>query len=405
MKKTIIESSPSNFDWNTHGIGCPSNKKKINQLVKQKYPESQVYCQEDYALAMYEKMMGYGIKYKDFEHGDITFVTNIRPAQETTAIFELDNGLLLKFDLSTEKRFCELYNIDPLQFNDLMMFDDIRSDFINNGIYVMLLGSAMTDVKGDLVKGHIYKMQQEFFQQIKEPTSAYIAKVKSLNKGGFIVDVSGVEAFLPGGLAAANKIIDFSEYQDKEIPVMIEDYLTDSETFVVSNKKYLHHILEQEIPKLDLTQLYTGHVTGTTKFGIFVEFDEIFTGLLHTSKMNKETLQKFKNREYKPGVEISVWIKEVTTKNKLILTEEDPNIILAAIEEFGNKNLGKIIQGTVVSTKHFGTLVKFDTDILGLIPKKELKYKKKSFELNDKIYVKIEEINRDKIFLSLTDES
>jgi len=59
----------------------------------------------------------------------------------------------------------------------------------------------------------------------------------------------------------------------------------------------------------------------------------------------------------------------------------------------------------VVSIKPFGTLVKLEKDIIGLVSKKELKAKKKFFEVGDEIVVTVDDVQKDKIYLSLIDES
>jgi len=59
-------------------------------------------------------------------------------------------------------------------------------------------------------------------------------------------------------------------------------YLQDSDMFIFSNKKYIKNMIPVEIEKLTKTEKYKGVVTGTSKFGIFVEFNTIL--LLNLSK-------------------------------------------------------------------------------------------------------------------------
>ena len=51
----------------------------------------------------------------------------------------------------------------------------------------------------------------------------------------------------------------------KEIPVMVEDFLRESSTFVFSYKKYVNKVLPQKIEDLDRDKKYSGTVTGTAK--------------------------------------------------------------------------------------------------------------------------------------------
>ena len=140
------------------------------------------------------------------------------------------------------------------------------------------------------------------------------------------------------------------------------------------------------------------------EFGVFVEFDEIFTGLIHTSKMTPEMREQFKNGEFHPGQEVSFWIKEITSDKKIILTDEDPSIRHREIEDFKEKNLGVITGGEVVSVQPFGTLVKLQKDIVGLISQKEIKNKKKKYAVGEHVMVTVERVHNDKIFLTIPNE-
>ena len=159
-------------------------------------------------------------------------------------------------------------------------------------------------------------------KEISSPSKAYVCKIIEANRGGFFVEVQGVDAFMPGSLAAANKISDFQSYVGKKIIVMIEDYLQDMKSFIVSHKKYIEYILPKKISELSLSDKYTGTVTGASKYGIFIEFNEIFTGLLHKSKMKPDTYSRFKDRKYNSGDSIEFYIGEITKDNRIILTEE-----------------------------------------------------------------------------------
>ena len=128
-------------------------------------------------------------------------------------------------------------------------------------------------------------------------------------------------------------------------------------------------------------------------------------GLIHTSKMTPECKEKFHKGEFKGGMTISFWIKEITSDKKIILTDEDPSIRKAEIEDFKEKNLGSIKGGEVISVQPFGTLVKLQKDIVGLISQKEIKTKKKNFSIGDTVMVSIDRVYNDKIFLSLPNES
>ena len=226
----------------------------------------------------------------------------------------------------------------------------------------------------------------------------------------FFVDILGIKAFLPGGLAAANKIIDFDEYIGKDVTVMIENYLKDTNIFIVSNKKYVKYILPKKIKELDKSKKYKGNVTGTTKYGIFIEWDDSsgddfkYTGLLHHTKMKEQTKTRFQQNDFKPGDEIDFWVDKITDDNRIILSEDDPDEYMEQINKFKEKYLNLAITGEVVSIKPFGIILKLEENIIGMIPKKELKKQKKIYKIGEKINVIVDDIQNEKIFLRLINE-
>ena len=387
------------FDW--AALEAASGR-KFNKKIQAKYPNAKVYCQEPYAMELYEALNKSEVISKDFKDGDIFKIENVKSVSETVLLFTLNNGLSVDVDMAKERKYCSAYNANPEEFvswvsNDPNIYLDSKPD-------LMLLGSR-TGIRGELGKAHTTKTQQEFVEQIEKATTAYVAKIIERNKGGFLVNVCGVEGFLPGGLAAANKIIDFDSYIGKTVNVMVEDYLKDTKTFVFSNKKYLSKILPSKIAGLNLEETYSGTVTGSSKHGVFIEFDEIFTGLLHTSKMSGETKERYNSRGFKPGDTISFWIKEIADDNRIILTEEDPSIKKAEMEEFKTNNIGTVRTGKVIKNVPFGTLVKIERDLVGLISKNEIKTKKKNFQPGDDVIVSVDSVKKDKIYLSLIDET
>jgi ribosomal protein S1 len=153
---------------------------------------------------------------------------------------------------------------------------------------------------------------------------------------------------------------------------MIEDYIGDTNELVVSNKKYLQFELPKRINDLMNGDRKRGLVTGIAKFGIFLEFDDVFTGLLHVSEMGEEILDDFYNGVYHPGSEIEFYIKDINKNNRIILTDKMENIVYFNFEDLQNKYEGETVQGVVTAIRpDLGIFVKLDIperdDISGLI--------------------------------------
>lgn len=377
-------------------------RRKPNAGILEKYGEN-IYCHEPYAEEAFLAYRNGTYVSKEVTAGGLLKILSVYDITEKEIWFTCEGFSDYSVKIDNEKKFYSLFGLSSNDFIEWIGTPDGAASFVSQN-HLLYVEESFPNVKVSLYGGYTRKQSEEFFSQIKTPTIAYSAKVIKRNDGGFLISVAGIEGFLPGSLAATNKIVNFDSYVGKEINVMVEDYLKESNTFVFSNKRYVSHILPKKMDSLSSEDAYIGTVTGTAKYGIFIEFDEIFTGLLHNSKMTEITRKKFINNEFKSGEEIQFWVREVTADKKIILTDEDPAIRFAEIEEFKEKNIGVIKGGEVVSVKPFGTLVKVEKDIVGLISQKELKLHKKNYVVGEQIYVTIEKVQNNKVFLAIPKE-
>lgn len=388
-----MELQTENFDWQ---VLKSQNKRTINKSIK---TNAKIYCNEDYAQSLYDLYSTNKTSFsKEHKVGELCDIIDVISVNGSEVQVLLSSYVDATINLNHEKGFLKLFGITQDEFIESLNTEDGKLSVISNKCMVE---SGLPNIRVSLYQGHLNSIKHEFLSQIKNPITAYYAVVTGKNHGGFIVMVQGVEGFLPGSLSAANVVRDFDSMIGKTIPVMVEDYLEESNTFVFSNKKYLQKVLPTKIDKLEIDTQHFGTITGITKYGMFIEFDDIFTGLLHTSKMSNAFKEKFKNFEFKNGDEIEVWIKEITIDKKIILSDEDPSIKYKEFEEFGTKNLGVIRGGEVISIQPFGTLVKFQKDIVGLISQKELKMKNTKLSMGETVMVSIDKIQNDKIYLSI----
>ena len=390
-----------NFNWSMYDDGYKGEthlipNKKISTDNKNKCFSREPYAQQLFDL--YNSNNSNFVK-KDLTRGDCVTVVNMYSIKEEKIMLELLGGLSLDIDMGREKKFIQLFGYSNIEdFIKAIKNEQFVKDFISCGIYAYVMESEPI-IKISLWQGHVTKTKEEFMQQIESPSKAYVAKIMEANKGGFFVDVQGVDAFMPGSLAAANKIMDFKSYVGKEVIVMIEDFLTDINSFIVSHKKYIDHVLPKKLSELDLNKKYTGNITGTSKYGIFVEFEEIFTGLLHSSKMKENTLNNFNNYIYKPGDTIEFYINEITKDNRIILTEESIEEKRNKFKKFVDDNKDTIMNSTVAAIMNFGIIVNV-REFSGLIANKEFKNKRistRNLIIGDNIKVKFLEFKDDKL--------
>jgi ribosomal protein S1 len=234
----------------------------------------------------------------------------------------------ISIKLNKERDFLKMLSITTEQF--------LESISSNNTYHVKII-SVDSGLRGSFYEAQKDILRNEFFDQLKNhPTKVYDAKVVEKNRGGYFVNIHGVQAFLPGSLASANKIINFEAFLGKTISVMLDSYINESDTFIVSNKRYIEHIMPSLIDALDMSVSYEGIITGCIQSGIFVEFNEIMTGLLSQADMDQETLKLFKNGQIRPGDRINVWVRDIIPPKNFILTQNSTKQMIDTLTEISN---------------------------------------------------------------------
>ncbi len=249
---------------------------------------------------------------------------------------------------------------------------------------------------GDVMASISDAIQEVKLKEIKDAignsTIGFTAKVKELIHGGYWVDVAGIKCFMPGSLGGLNKLHDFNVLVGKEIIVMPITFSREKDTVVVSHREYLRTMIPSTIEKLNETikEERAGFVTGTTKFGVFAEFDECLTGLIPKAELSEEFQKALDDRSIKPGDPIRFWAKEVISDRKIILSQLGPKIDLwDGVDEKYKPMM--ITEGKVTKITSYGAFVELEKGISGLIHKSKLKGAELS--KGDTINVKIGSVN------------
>jgi len=158
---------------------------------------------------------------KELEENQVLRV-KITRIRDNSAIGEAVNGQSVSIDIVKEEKAIRRLGYPPLDIVegselDVVIFKD------RSGIY-----------NGSLAAGYENSLKNELSKSIKDEKSAYTVRIESTCPGGFMVNLSGIKCFLPGSLAAANRIIDFQSFVGKTINVMVETYDERRDIFVVS---------------------------------------------------------------------------------------------------------------------------------------------------------------------------
>ncbi|MBS1489007.1 MAG: 30S ribosomal protein S1 [Bacteroidetes bacterium] len=137
--------------------------------------------------------------------------------------------------------------------------------------------------KAKLVKGW------EYVQTALDKDEIIEGFVKRRTKGGLIVDVFGIEAFLPGSQIDVKPIRDFDIYVNKAIEVKVVKINYTNDNVVVSHKVLIEKDLEQQkaaiLTNLDKGQVLEGVIKNMTNFGVFIDLGGV-DGLLHITDIS-----------------------------------------------------------------------------------------------------------------------
>jgi small subunit ribosomal protein S1 len=129
----------------------------------------------------------------------------------------------------------------------------------------------------------------EYVQTALDKDQVIEGFVKRRTKGGLIVDVFGIEAFLPGSQIDVKPIRDFDIYVNKNIEVKVVKINYTNDNVVVSHKVLIEKDLEQQkaaiLTNLEKGQVLEGVIKNMTNFGVFIDLGGV-DGLLHITDIS-----------------------------------------------------------------------------------------------------------------------
>lgn len=246
----------------------------------------------------------------------------------------------------------------------------------------------------ELIKQNVHNKMKHYFEDMLPLT----ATVKSMIPAGYMMDIHmdniTIEAFMPNTLADVNRLVNYESILGQTFEVMLETLQQEKGVYVVSRRKYLQTLIPNEIKKLKTNTVYKGEVTGTTPFGVFVQFNGCLTGMVHKANINEYWQDKW--NQIVPGMNIDFYVKEIIKNNKIILTQILKESLWDTIK------VGKVLMGKVKDIKNFGALIELDEDTVGLIQTVYINKHNKKLNIGDEIKVKVISLIKDdrKIYLN-----
>ena len=244
------------------------------------------------------------------------------------------------------------------------------------------------DKKGQLVLSHKKARTLKSWDRVNEAFEKdEIVKgyVKTRTKGGMIVDVFGIEAFLPGSQIDIKPIRDYDQFVDQTIDFKIVKINQEGRNVVVSHKVLLE--AEQEakrselIGKLEKGQILEGVVKNITNYGVFVDLGGV-DGLIHITDLSwgrvnhpeeivhldekiKVVVLDFNEQQKR----IALGLKQLTPHPWDNL---DPNL-----------KVGDKVKGKVVLMPDYGAFIEIEPGVEGLVHVSEMSWSLKLHSAQD----------------------
>jgi small subunit ribosomal protein S1 len=282
----------------------------------------------------------------------------------------------------------------------LIPVDEFGNNIPELGDEIEIYVDKIEDRKGQLI---LSKKKADFlraWERLKEVHDAdgiiegYIVK---RIKGGMVVDLGGVEGFLPGSQIDVRPVIDFDAYVGKNMELKIVKLNEARKNIVVSRKEILEEALKEKreelLSQIQVDQVLKGRVKNITDFGAFIDLGGV-DGLLHITDMS---WGRIKHPSEMLSIDDVVEVKVIdynTEKQRVSLgikqLESHP------WEDIESKYpIDSVVKGRIVSITNYGVFVELEKGVEGLIHISEMswtqhiKHPSEIYQINDEVEAKV----------------
>lgn len=247
------------------------------------------------------------------------------------------------------------------------------------GDKVDVMVDVREDATGQLILSHRKARLIKAWERVNkahETGEVVNGYVKCRTKGGMIVDVFGIEAFLPGSQIDVKPIRDYDVYVDKTMEFKVVKINHEFKNVVVSHKALIEADIEEQkkeiISQLEKGQVLEGVVKNITSYGVFVDLGGI-DGLIHITDLSWSRIN-----HPSEVVELDEPLKVV-----ILDFDEDKSRIQLGVKQLephpwdtlsADLKPGDKIKGKVVVIADYGAFVEINEGVEGLIHVSEMSW-------------------------------
>ena len=268
------------------------------------------------------------------------------------------------------------------------------------------------DKKGQLLLSHKKARMSKSWDKVNEALEADAiiqGYIKCRTKGGMIVDVFGIEAFLPGSQIDVHPIRDYDQFVGKTMEFKVVKINQEFRNVVVSHKALIEQEIEAQkkeiIGKLEKGQILEGTVKNITSYGVFVDLGGV-DGLIHITDLSWGRVDD-PHKVVELDQKINVVILDFDDEKRRIalglkqLTPHPWDALDADLK------VGDHVKGKVVVIADYGAFVEIQPGVEGLIHVSEMSWSQhlrsaqEFLKVGDEVEAVILTLDRDERKMSL----
>tara|TARA_B100000575_G_scaffold175844_1_gene140977 strand:+ start:10976 stop:12769 length:1794 start_codon:yes stop_codon:yes gene_type:complete len=340
------------------------------------------------------------VKKESLKKADSTddFLSNFNWHQYQEGIDELDQKQITEFEKLVEKNFVDtsdenIIEGEVIHLTEKDVIIDInaksegvisKNEFRYNpdlkiGDKVEVIVDIREDKSGQLVLSHRKARVIKAWDRVNSAhDSGEIVQgfVKCRTKGGMIVDVFGIEAFLPGSQIDVKPIRDYDQYTNKNMDFKVVKINHEFKNVVVSHKALIEADIEEQkkgiISQLEKGQVLEGNVKNMTSYGVFIDLGGV-DGLIHITDLSW-------NRINHPSEILEL---DQTIKVVILDFDDDKSKIQLGLKQLTDHPWDKLgddvkegsnVNGKVVVIADYGAFIEIDEGIEGLVHVSEMSW-------------------------------
>lgn len=277
-------------------------------------------------------------------------------------------------------------------------------EFGNNipelGDEIEIFVDKIEDRKGQLIlskKKADFLRAWERLKEVHESDGVIDGYIVKRIKGGMVVDLGGVEGFLPGSQIDVRPVTDFDAFVGKTLELKIVKLNEARKNIVVSRKEILEDALKEKreelLSQIQVDQVLKGRVKNITDFGAFIDLGGI-DGLLHITDMS---WGRIKHPSEMLSIDDVVEVKVIdynTEKQRVSLGMKQLEV--HPWEDIEQKYpIDSVVKGRVVSITNYGVFVELEKGVEGLIHISEMswtqhiKHPSEIYQINDEVEARV----------------